>query len=66
MSLQCRYEVGLHRDENPTKNRCRHNIACSLGTLYRMGAELGPGGYKRNDINKSFKNIFRVFGIVVE
>ena len=30
MSLQCQYVVGLHRDENPTKYRCRHNIAFPL------------------------------------
>ena len=31
MSLQYQYVVGLHRDENPTKNHCRPNIACPLG-----------------------------------
>ena len=33
LSLQCQYVIGLYRDENPTKNRCRHNIACPLGRL---------------------------------
>ena len=33
MSLQCQYVVDLHRDENPVKNRCRHNIACPLGCV---------------------------------
>ena len=32
MSLQSQYIIGLHRDENPTKNRSRHNIACLLGS----------------------------------
>ena len=31
MSLQSQYVVGLNRDQNPTKNRCRHNIKCLLG-----------------------------------
>ena len=35
MSLQCQYVVGLHRDENPTKKRCRHNISCQLGKKAR-------------------------------
>ena len=30
MSPQCQYVIGLHRDENPTKDRYRHNIACPL------------------------------------
>ena len=32
MSLQSQYIIGLNSDVNPTKNRCRHNIACPLGT----------------------------------
>ena len=28
MSLQSQYVIGLYRDVNPAKNRCRHNIAC--------------------------------------
>ena len=31
MSLQCQCIIGLHRDEYATKNRCRYNVACSLG-----------------------------------
>ena len=31
MSLQCQYVIGLHRDENPTKSRSYHDIACTLG-----------------------------------
>ena len=34
MSFQCKYVVGLHRDENPIENRCRHNTACPLGKLF--------------------------------
>ena len=30
MSLQSQYVIDLHRDENSTKNRCRHNIAYPL------------------------------------
>ena len=31
MSVQSQYVIGLYCDGNPTKNRCRHNIACPLG-----------------------------------
>ena len=31
MSPQSQYVIGLYRDVNPTKNRCRHNIGCPLG-----------------------------------
>ena len=31
MSPQSQYVIGLYRDVNPTKNRCRYNIACPLG-----------------------------------
>ena len=34
MSLQSQYVIGLHRDKNPTKNRCRHNVGCSLDRLF--------------------------------
>ena len=32
ISLQFQYVIGLHCDKNPTKNRCRHKIACPLGS----------------------------------
>ena len=32
MSPQSQYVIGLYRDVNPTKNRCRHNIRCPLGS----------------------------------
>ena len=28
MSLQCQCVIDLHRDENPTKTRCRYNTVC--------------------------------------
>ena len=31
MQPQTQYVIGLYRDVNPTKNRCRHNIGCPLG-----------------------------------
>ena len=31
MSLQSQYVIDLYRDVNPTKNRCRHDIAYPLG-----------------------------------
>ena len=31
MSPRSQYVIGLYRDVNPTKNRCRPNIACLLG-----------------------------------
>ena len=34
MSLRSQYVIGLYRDVNPTKNRCRLNIACPLGRKY--------------------------------
>ena len=33
MSLQCKCVMGLHRDENSTKCRCRHNITYLLGLI---------------------------------
>ena len=33
MSLQSQYVIGLYRDVNPAKNRCRPNMACPLGYL---------------------------------
>ena len=30
MSLESQYVIGLYRDVNPTKKRCRHNIGCPL------------------------------------
>ena len=40
MSIQSQYLIGLHRDENPTKNRCRHNIACPLGNEFAENTEI--------------------------
>ena len=31
MSPRSQYVIGLYRDVNPTKSRCRPNIACLLG-----------------------------------
>ena len=31
MSPQSQYVIGLYRDVNPTKNRCRYDIGCPLG-----------------------------------
>ena len=39
ISFQCQYVIGLHRDENPIKNRCRHNIEGPLGCMIRLFAE---------------------------
>ena len=55
MSLQSHYVIGLHRDENPTKNRCRHNIACPLGYLEQfLGAKIPFSGDKLNTCIKGF------------
>ena len=35
MSLRSRYVIGLYRDVNPTKNRCRPNIVCPLGMMMK-------------------------------
>ena len=37
ISFKCQYVIGLHRYENPTKNWCRHNVACPLGLMYIFG-----------------------------
>ena len=35
MSLRSQYVIGLYRDVNPIKNRCRPKIACPLGKVHR-------------------------------
>ena len=46
MSLQSQYVIGLYRDESPTKNRCRYDIAC------QWKKSLWPQAY--NFIRKEF------------
>ena len=46
MSLRSQYVIGLYRDINPTKSRCRPNIACPLGRerafKWKMSFNLDP------------------------
>ena len=48
MSLQSQYVIGLHRDENPTKSRCCHNIVCPLGKDC-----FDKHGYNFDDVSKN-------------
>ena len=68
MSLQSQYAVGLHCDENPTKNRFHHNIICpQYHMLYQLINFCSIS--KGNEINKGKDkglwkdNIFRIFNI---
>ena len=55
MSPQSQYVIGLYRDVNPTKNRCRHNIGCPLGWCFQ--------GVKKRCIGKKWVKIVIISGL---
>ena len=55
MSPQSQYAIGLYRNVNPTKNRCRHNIGCPLGWCFQ--------GVKKGCIGKKWVKIVIISGL---